>query len=391
MKIAVLGKGTSGIVNILTCLKRGHEVEVYYDPNTPHLNVGETVTPHIPNLIRDTLDLSVGHLIDEKVVSLKYGIIFDGWGIGNKFKHYFSTNYVAFHFECSVFNEFFNKLIEKKYGVKYHPFKVEKYHVDLDKEKVIINDIEYDHLICCSGWHESDEYKSPRFETLNSALLYQRECHDGEPYTYHVATEHGWQFGLTFPERNLMKHGYLFNNNLTSVEEARKNIGNVEAKYISWKPRYCKKMIQNRFCSYNGNRLMFFEPLQALSLYYYERFANYICSFVENKKHETYVRYNQSYLNDVFENEISLAWHYTYGSKYNTTFWEDIKERANQFMNMAHKGNPEYYLDALYHDQKFSMTDYFNIGCFNYHDYFFIHSGMTGEKIKYKDTYTNFF
>jgi hypothetical protein len=36
MKIAILGKGTSGIINTLVCLGRGHEVEVYYDPNTPH-------------------------------------------------------------------------------------------------------------------------------------------------------------------------------------------------------------------------------------------------------------------------------------------------------------------------------------------------------------------
>jgi hypothetical protein len=390
MKIAILGKGTSAIINILTCLKRGHEVEVYYDPNTPHLNIGETVTPHIPKLILDTLKLSIGDLIDEKVVSLKHGIIFDGWGVGNTFKHYFNaTNAIAFHFECSVFNEFFNGILEREIGIKYHPYKVEKYNIDLTKEKIIINDIEYDHLICCSGWKESDEYKPPRFKTVNNALLYSRECCDGEPYTYHIATEHGWKFGLTFPERKLMKHGYLFNDQITSVDEARESIGRPDAKHISWVPKYCKKMIQNRFVSYNGNRLAFSEPLHALSMHNYRIFAEYICSFVEDKKHETYVKYNQQYHHDLYATELAIAWHYSYGSKYKTAFWQDAKKRAEQFMNSSYIGDKDFYEDALYHDKKFGNHEMFGIGIFGYDDYFQIHAGMTGKKLEFKDTFIN--
>jgi hypothetical protein len=391
MKIAILGKGTSGIINTLVCLGRGHEVEVYYDPNTPHLNVGETVTPHIPELIRDVLNLSIGNLIDDRVVSLKNGIIFDGWGVGNTFKHYFNTNAIAFHFECSIFNEYFNNLLEKEVGVKYHPFRIEKFDIDLNKEKIIINGIEYDHLICCSGWSNTDEYLPPRFETVNTAILYSRECHDGEPYTYHLATEHGWQFGLSFPERKLMKHGYLFNNKLNSIEDVKTIIGKPDAKHISWNPKYCKKMIQNRFVSYNGNRLFFFEPLQALSLYYYRRFANNICSFIEDKKHENYVKQNRQYLREVYNCELSVAWHYSYGSKYKTPFWEDVKKRSNDFMNSSYFGSNEFYEDALFHDKKYESNEYFSIGCFGYEDYFQVHAGMTGEKLPFKDTYTNFF
>ena len=391
MKIAIIGKGTSGIVNILTCLKRGHEVEVYYDPNTPHLNVGETVTPHIPNLIKKTLDLSVGDLIDENVVSLKYGILFDGWGVGNKFYHYFHTNNVAFHFECSLFNEFFNSLLEKKYGIKYHPFKVDGYDIDLNRQKVFINGNEYDHLIFCSGWSDTDEYKTPIFQTVNSALLHSKEVCDARPYTHHLATIDGWQFGLTFPERNLIKHGYLFNNKITSVEKAKKNIEDVDAKYISWEPKYCKKMIQNRFVSYNGNRLMFFEPLQALSLYYYIEFSNYICEFVENPTHENYVKNNQIYHRDINNLQTGLFWHYSYGSKYDSSFWNDVKRRANNFLNYNYSTNSEYYEDALFYNKKFSAQQYFNIGCFNYGDYIQVHQGMTGKKIEFKDAYLNFY
>lgn len=389
MKIAILGKGTSSIITALTCISHGHCVEIYYDPNSPFLNVGESTTPHIASLIKECLDISIGDLINENIVSLKHGVEFDGWGLGNKFNHYFDNNFLAFHFESGDFNTFIHNIL-KDCGIEYHPYKIEKYDVDLNKEKIIINDNEYDHLICCSGWNVTDEYKKPIFETVNNALLYSNECFSTQPYTQHLATDDGWQFGLPFPKRNLIKHGYLFNSKFTDIEQVRKKINKENAKHISWKPKYCKKMIQNKFISYNGNRLMFLEPIQALSLYYYRQFAKYICSFIDENRHENYVKYNQLYYQDMVNYQLSIAWHYSYGSKYNSPFWDDIKQRSNNIMEMFYQTNLEYYEDALFHDKKYSTGEYFSIGCFGYGDYFQIHSGMLGEKLKFKDTYKNF-
>jgi len=390
MKIAILGKGTSAIITALTCIKWGHEVEIYYDSNKPHLSVGESTTPLVASLIKSVLDISIGNLIDENIVSLKNGIEFIGWGNGNKFKHYFNNNMHSFHFESKIFNTFIHDILEKS-GVKYHQFKIDKYDIDLEQEKIIINNIFYDHLICCSGWNNSDEYKKPIFETVNSAFTYAKKCSNTHPYTQHLATEHGWQFGLPFPDRNLIKHGYLFNTKFTNVEDAKKEIKSEDVKHISWEPKYCKKMIQNRFCSYNGNRLMFLEPLQALSLHYYIMFADFICFFLEDRKHETFIKYNQLYHKQMFYYQLSLAWHYSYGSKYKSSFWSDVKKRANDLMNISYFTNKEYYEDAVFHDKKFASPEYFEIGTFQYHDYFQIHEGMTGEKLELKDIYTNFF
>jgi hypothetical protein len=390
MKIAILGKGTSAILTALECIRRNHDVEIYYDPNKPHLSVGESTTPHVAAIIKDVFDVSIGDLIDKNIVSLKNGIKFNGWGIGNKFHHYFNSNNVAFHFESSIFNEFFHEAL-KDNGVKYHAFKVEKYDIDLNNEKVVINDIAYDHLICCSGWSETDEYKEPIFETVNSALTYSREYVGSQPYTEHLATVDGWQFGLPFPDRNIIKHGYLFNNKFTGMEDAKKNLNVEDCNHISWKPKYCKKMIQNRFCSYNGNRLMFLEPLQALSLYYYLRFARRICNFIENKSHENYVRGNLEYHDDMYNYQLSLAWHYSYGSKHQTEFWEDVTKRANNLLTSSHKMQPEYLEESFYFDKKYREPKYFSIGCFEYLDYVQIDSGMNGEEVKIKDTYTDFF
>jgi len=53
MKIAVIGKGTASIITTLVLLQNGHEVVVYYDPNSKHLPVGESTTPHISFLLYD--------------------------------------------------------------------------------------------------------------------------------------------------------------------------------------------------------------------------------------------------------------------------------------------------------------------------------------------------
>ncbi len=390
MKIAILGKGTSAIITALTCIKRGHEVEIYYDPEKPHLIVGEATTPHIADLIKEVLDISIGDLIDEGIVSLKFGVSFDGWGVGNKFRHYFNRNRSAFHFENNVLNEYINNLLENL-GVIYHQFKVENYNIDLNAQKVIINDIEYDHLICCSGWSNTDEYIKPIFESVNSALLYSKELDDNFPYTQHLATSDGWQFGLPFPERNLIKHGYLFNTKFTSIDEAKQNLSVEDIKYISWEPKYCKKMIQNPYCSYNGNRLMFLEPLQSLSLYYYAKFADNICDFLNDRNHKNYILKNQQYHEFIMFYQLGLAWHYSYGSKHNTSFWNDIKERSNQLLNIIPATRPEYFEEALFYDKKHAVFDRYGLGCFGYEDYLQVHSGMTGKKLELKDTYTNFF
>jgi len=389
MKIAILGKGTSALITALVCIGRGHSVEMYYDPEKPHLSVGEATTPHVADLIKDVFDISIGNLIDEGIVSLKFGVSFDGWGVGNKFRHYFNRNRSAFHFENTILNEYISDKLENL-GVIYHEFKVEKYDIDLDNQKTIINNLEYDHLICCSGWNDTDEYLEPMFESVNSALLYSKESYNDLPYTQHLATSDGWQFGLPFPEKNIIKHGYLFNEKFTSIEEAKQNLGVEDVRVISWKPKYCKKMIQNPYCSYNGNRLLFFEPLQSLSLYYYILSAGAICDFLDDRNHKSYILANKKYRERIISYQLGMAWHYSYGSKYDTPFWNNVKQKSKELMNIFPLTRPDYFYDVLFYDKKYASIEYFGLGCFGYEDYFQIHEGMTGKKIEFKDTYTNF-
>lgn len=381
MKIAVIGKGTSSIISTLVCLKYGYQVEIFYDPDSPPINVGESTTPNIGGLLLDVLDITIGELLDEGIVSFKNGIKFINWGKSKNFKHHFSGNASAFHFETEIFNKFIHQKLEEV-GVKYHPKRVSGYEINRDTDKVFIENDQYDFLINCAGWCDNQDYVKPIFETVNTAILYSEEGMDDYSYTLHRATEHGWQFGLPFPDRNLTKCGYLFNGKFTSMDEVDEHfrIKKSNCNYqiynnFSWTPRYARKMLLSKYEASNGNRLMFIEPLQALSLYYYELFATYICDFLRDRTLESFESTNQRYYIEMFNYQISLAFHYSYGSKYNSDFWIDIHKRAKSIMNLNYKFSEESQ-KSLYNFNKRYRGEEFMVGIFNYKDYEMIHSGM---------------
>lgn len=386
MKIALIGKGTSSIITALTCIKNGHEVEIYYDPNKDHLSVGESTTPHIGMLINEVLGISISDMCLENIASIKVGIDFIDWGKKNRFEHNFNNNQMAFHFESGEFNPYINSALENSGIVKFIPQKVEGYKI-VDNS-VIINENVYDFVIFSNGW-EKDSYYFPIIETVNSALLYTQDIGNHLYHTVHRATENGWQFGLPFPKRKLLKCGYLFNNKITSESDIDLKRNNIkDFKKIDWIPRYSKSLIQNSFCAYNGNRLFFFEPLQALSLYYYKQFAEYICGFLNQNIEERMHYYNNLYHYEIWTYQLSLSYHYSFGSKFDTTssFWKNIKEKSLNFLNNVKPGNEELFILNMKNDLKYN-TEYSKIGTFDVYDHKQLYCGMKGvslENLLYK-------
>lgn len=385
MKISIVGRGTSSIITAMIFLSEGFEVDVFYDDEKDYLNVGESTTPHISSLIKRTFGIGIGELLSLGIVSLKSGIEFINWGKGKNFIHGFidnitDNNLITIHFESSKFNNFFKEKLEEK-GVNYFNQKVEDYHID-DSGNVVVNNRKYDFLVFCSGWCEDDEYQSPIFETVNSAVLYTKNYISNPYCTLHEATEDGWQFGLPFPNKNITKHGYLFNRNITSKENVIKKLNISDYHYIEWKPKYSKKFFQNKSVAYNGNKLLFLEPLQALSLYYYYQSAYAIVNYLlRGKTDEAVDIINREYNELLYEYQLSLAFHYRYGSIYNTKYWEDIVKRSNEFMNSRQKNFNEYIIKKFSFDHN-TRRETFSIGCFRYQDYRQIHCGMTGDDIE---------
>ena len=376
--VAIVGKGTSAIVSAMMCLKYGFDVEIYSDPDAPHLNVGESTTPHLARLILDVFDIHIGQLLDKDIVSFKNGIKFINWGVGEDFRHHFQSNLSAFHFETGIFNPFMHKLL-KDNGVIYHEVKVDEYKV-IDR-KVYLNDRYYDFIISCVGWDNSDEYYEPLFETVNTGILYKEDEINDPSYTLHRATEHGWQFGLPFPYSNVTKCGYLFNSKIDDPKTVYDELKKEDVRVIEWKPRYSKRLLQDRYHGFNGNRLFFLEPLQALSVYYYIEFAKQICEYLSDVKYENFELSNKIYLNSMFEYQISLAWHYSYGSIFDSEYWVNVKENANQVLNLNHNYSHETLLRKYAHDSKYRSRDFLHVGPFSYIDFRDIHGGMTATKL----------
>lgn len=373
MKVAIIGKGTGAVLTALVCQYHGIDYDIFYDPETPILPVGESTTPHVGDLIKKSLNVSIGEMVEKGIVSFKTGVRFVDWGNNPLFYHHFHTNKLAFHFEMQLFNPFIHKKLEEK-GVQYIAERVET--VEDNGNTVFLNDREYDFVFQCSGWSDIDEYYEPLLETVNSALLFPSDGIEDPFYTLHKATPDGWQLGLPFPDRNLTKRGYLFNSKYISLEEAKTKVPD-NAKLVTWKPKISKKLLQSRNVAYVGNRLFFTEPMHALSMYYYELFVENICTqYLQNKTKDAFCEINQAYRKEMIEYEMSIAFHYRYGSMYDTLFWKETKEKAETVFKAHCNSDVDTLLENIKVDLDSGYTSFSTIGSFTANDVRMVHHGM---------------
>ena len=91
MKVAVIGRGSGGLITAMNLLTYNLKVDVYYDPETSQLPVGESTTPQFASLIECTLGLTIDDLISLGLASYKKGIEFVDWGNTPHFFHKFLT------------------------------------------------------------------------------------------------------------------------------------------------------------------------------------------------------------------------------------------------------------------------------------------------------------
>jgi len=354
MNVAVIGKGTAAIITALKLLKDKHSVSIFYDPKIPHINVGESTTCPFGNLIWDTLGISIHDLVDINICSYKMGIEFVNWGSGKKFHHNFLHNSIAHHFETKDFNKFIHKYLEEKNLVTYIAQRVEDIFIVDDKVKII--DHEFDFVVNCAGWSNEKNYYEPLLETVNSVVLFRKNYEEySSTHTLHLATEDGWQFGLPFPKQNIFKCGYLYNNKYVSKEEVLQKLPKDADVYESynWKPKSCKYLIENNFIANNGNRLFFFEPLQAMTLHYSIDFAQLICDYLKDRSQYNMDRINYSYHDHIYSQQLCLAYHYQFGSIHDTSFWKDITKKSKSIVEYSPMGSGERFLESVQYDLKY--------------------------------------
>lgn len=338
-RIAVIGRGTGGALSAAFANRvfSADEVEWYFDPSIPTQAVGEGSTLQFPKEIFDSLDFSYWDLSSELDGTLKLGLWKEGWGKEGKFFfHDFMPPFTALHFNALKFQDFVLKRLEGK--------------LKIVEGNVSHEQVDADYIIDCSGRPASvvgatshPDYNISKYIPVNS--VYVTQCWWDIPafhYSLTIAKKHGWVFGI--PLQNRCSIGYLYNNNITTLEEVKEDVQSIFEQFnltpsdttnsFSFNNYYRKNNFNGRI-TYNGNASFFLEPIEATS------FANMLLVLdLFNSKVNGLLQdsvCNAMYHKLIAEMENMIMIHYFAGSKYNTPFWTYAKDRGNECMKEAFK------------------------------------------------------
>ena len=193
MKVAVIGRGSGGLITAMNLLTFNIDVDVYYDPKTSQLPVGESTTPQFASLIECTLGLTIDDLISLGLASRKKGIEFVDWGNSKHFYHRF-LHADAIHFYTKTLNPFLQENLEKYCKVKF-----------IGKRVTALQALQnaYDFVINCSG-ALNNHRKEIDIPCVNSVLYFDDHKINHE---YHFGITHEWGILLN----NLIKYNSLNN------------------------------------------------------------------------------------------------------------------------------------------------------------------------------------
>ena len=340
-KIAIIGAGNAGCISALHFYYYAddkYEIEIYHSPGEhPIERVGQGTVVLPAGLISSVFGSSwYNNTIG---ATFKTGILYEGWGKSkDELFHPFPMTNMSMHY---VPQKLSNAVLES--GL----FKVNQQTIN-DPEK----EIDADMIIDCRGRHnrDKDEYDS-LINPLNACLLYDKKEVDlTMHYTGCVATPNGWTFVV--PNNDSVSYGYLYNNTITSKEDAtedfleRFELPEIDGE-LTFENYIAKNVCVGERTFLNGNRCAFLEPLEATATGFYQNVCQAIyCTTIgaiPRQSVNAYVR------EEMFRIEQFILWHYQFGSKYDTPFWEYAKSLPfnpdNKFNYMVEKSKGMTYLE----------------------------------------------
>jgi len=317
MKVSVVGAGNAGCLSALYFafhgLDKNIEVELIYDPNIKPAEVGQATLLGMPGLLWDALEFN---WYDNPIYgTFKSGILYEGWGQKNdKIFHDFAPNVMAMHY-CPAEMQ--------KYVIESGRFKVTESNILEPK------DVDADYVFDCRGTPKDLSDYDELINPTNATILGKPNWDmSNQHWSRHVATPNGWTFVVP-SSKNSPSHsgavGYCYNSNITSREDAEKNMlemFDVEiTNHVNYKNYVAKNPIIDDRIILNGNRLFFLEPMESSANQAYLTAAEYVFNdgspntdgFVDNFR--IYIDRCQNF----------ILYHYAFGSKYDTPFWQYAK------------------------------------------------------------------
>jgi len=340
--IAIVGAGNAGCITALHYyLEAPNEIDkitIYHHPDHPIEKVGQGSTGSGSLLVNNFFHLNFQ---DQNIVqsTRKEGIMYEGWGkLKDKFFHSFPQSNTSIHYIPNLLSK--AVLESGVFDV------VEKKITDPESE------IDCDFIFDCRGRNNRDpDLYDKIINPLNSVILATKdEIIPDLFYTRTVATPNGWTFVI--PNVGATSYGYLYNNTITTKEEATadfiERFDVVPSSFIDFDNYVAKSFFSGDRTILNGNRATFIEPLEASSAGTYEDIARitqgYITLGLDSKENcDLLIR------KEISRVETFLLWHYQFGSKYDTPFWEYTKSLPFN-PDSEFKGVFDYCVNNSYHD-----------------------------------------
>ena len=345
MKVAVIGIGTAGLQTLAYFMDTlDDDIDVYsiHNPEQKILGIGESTTTFLPHILAKACDFRMCTDGDKLDATTKHGVKYKNWRENDFYSHILPP-YHGMHFNNFKLNELvLGKLRTKKGFYEIHGDIKSITQSDTQVTLLIDDDVHtFDYIVDCMGYPDDyTDYEVKDYLPVNHAIVNTINQPGNWNYTYHQATKNGWMFGI--PLQTRQGWGYLFNDEITSVDEAKEDMQTLfkeplQLREFSWKNYYKKNVISNRIIS-NGNRALFFEPLEALSGSYYEAVAveavNVIMGDVTAEAANSSLRHTA----EVYAAFICFVYHG--GSTFDTEFWRKTVDKTTKALH-----NSEVFLN----------------------------------------------
>jgi len=339
--LAVVGAGTAGIQGICHYLaylgSHGWTVTLIHSPKINILGIGESTNPPFVEALEDGANFNILDDMAELDATFKFGTRYVNWR-DVPFTVPVLTGHAALHINTFKLKEFSLPRIKSIWGDKFQIIEgtVSSMENKDDFVEITVDGIAYqfDYAVDNRGFPELyDDYHVIDNSPVNRALIHNTLETETWNATLHQATPDGWMFGVPLSSRT--SYGYLFNDNITTVDNAKANfskeidvpvneLDNIEYKFTSY---YANNVLDRRILK-NGNRAVFFEPMFANSLWLYKMTDRLFVSYIKQGIPESHV-------NDVFQSmahevEELICFFYHGGSVYNTEFWKNIRPYASK-------------------------------------------------------------
>jgi hypothetical protein len=379
MKIAILGAGTVGVMSVCHFLKYTNaEVTCIFNPNKKILGIGESSNVQLPHLLWESIKFNPALNKEKLDCTLKYSVFYKNWREKN-FHSPILPNSYAIHFNNFKLQSFVFDECKSIYKERFNIITEDVSSILNNENEIIINKHKFDYAIDCRGWPESyEEYHLSKSLPLNKALVYPIEKPGDWNFTYHYAHKNGWMFGIPLTSRQ--GWGYLFNENLTTDGEAIEDLQKIlkikikenDLNEFKFLPYRSKKLLKNRLIQ-NGNRAIFYEPLEALSGVMYDHINRLFIDYLTYSKSEQQVNHEFDVMSQGYENFIAFIYHG--GSIYNSKFWNETK-----FMTKKHLENNDTWRYTKNFIKKNNQSFSYNYNLFPFIPYVW---NLLDKKLKY--------